>query len=71
MKNILSYAPGTKFTGKEIKEWIRYNTENKTSHSVEARNMVKYFDIDDNGYYTVCRGTYQASWRTFCVMRVL
>lgn len=70
MKNILSYKPGTKFKGKQIKDWIKYHTENQTSHSLVARNMVKYLNIKDDKDYTISKGTYQASARTFQVMEV-
>lgn len=70
MRNILSFKPGTKIKGKEIKDWIRYHTENQTSHSVEAKKMTKYLNIDDDKFYVIRRGNYQASERTFQVARV-
>ena len=51
MKNILSYKKWTPISGKEIKEWIRYNLENETSHSKTAKKMEKYLNIDDNTMY--------------------
>ena len=70
MKNILSFAPRTKIKGKDIKEWVRYHTENETSHSAEARGMIKYLNIDDEKFYIIRRGNYQASERTFQVIGV-
>lgn len=39
MKNILSYKPGTRFTGKEIKSWIEYHTTHQTSHTKQALHL--------------------------------
>ena len=69
MKNILSYIPGTKFTGKEIKEWIKFHIENQTEYTKEAKKMVEYLNISDDAEYWVCRGNYQASARKFCVIK--
>ena len=67
MRNILSFKPGTKIKGKEIKDWIRYHTENQTSHSSEAKKMTKYLNIDDDKYYKIYRGDYHESERSFQV----
>lgn len=53
MKNILSFKEGTPFLGKEIKEWINYNIENKTSHSKIACHMSKFLNILDNELYCI------------------
>ena len=53
MRNILSFQPNTKFRGKEIKEWIKYHLENKTSHSVSAKKMEKYLNISDDKEYII------------------
>lgn len=69
MRNILSYSSHTKFKGKEIKEWIKYHTENKTEYTIEAKKMVGYLNILDDAEYQICRGNYQASERKFCVIK--
>lgn len=68
MKNILSYNPYMRIKGSEIKEWIRFHTDNQTEYSKEAKKMIKYLTITDDGYYFVSRGNYQASERQFCVI---
>lgn len=69
MKNILSYASGTKIKGKEIKEWIKYHTENKTEYTKEANKMTEYLNISDDMEYRITKGNYQASERKFCVIK--
>lgn len=61
MKNILSYKLGTIFSGKEIKEWIKYHTENQTSKTDVAKKMVKYLDIADDEKYFLYKGNYRSS----------
>ena len=68
MKNILSYKSGTLFSGKEIKEWIRYQIENETSHYKEAVDMQRYDVLDEARYY-IYKGNYQASARHFLITR--
>lgn len=68
MKNILSYKSGTLFSGKEIKEWIRYQIENETSHYKEAVDMQRYDVLDEARYY-IDKGNYQASERHFLITR--
>ena len=54
MKNILSYKENTPILGKDMKDWIQYNFENKTSHYREAKFMSKYLEtLNDNEYYTI------------------
>lgn len=69
MKNILSYAKGTKIKGKEIKEWIKFHTENQTEYTKEARKMIDYLNISDDADYRISKGIYQASARKFCVIK--
>lgn len=69
MRNILGYGPYTRFKGKEIKEWIKFHTENQTEYTNEARQMIDYLNISDDVEYKICRGNYQASERKFCVFR--
>ena len=68
MQNILSFQSNTKIKGKIIKNWIQYNINNKTSHTREAIKMLKYLNINDNKYYYVRKGDYQASERQFIVI---
>lgn len=68
MKNILSYKSGTLFYGKEIKEWIRYQIENETSHYKEAVDMQRC-DVLDEAWYYIDKGNYQASARHFLITR--
>lgn len=69
MKNILSYNPGAKFKGKEIKDWIKFHIENQTEYTKEANKMIKYLNISDNVEYQINRGYYQASKRQYCVFK--
>ena len=69
MRNILSYSSYTRFKGKEIKEWIKFHTENQTKYTKEAQHMIDYFNILDDVEYYVRKGNYQASERKFCVYR--
>ena len=69
MNNILSYIPATKIKGKEIKEWIKYHTENQTEYTKEARKMIDYLNISDDMEYRISKGIYQASERKFCVVK--
>jgi hypothetical protein len=43
MRNILSYEPGTKFSGKEILDWAKYQVENKTSHEKYGEVILRRF----------------------------
>lgn len=58
MKNILSYNLGTCFTGKEIKDWIRFHLDNKTSHSKQASYLKKFLNLKDNKVYKLEKGYY-------------
>ncbi|MNV44000.1 hypothetical protein D3C71_1357400 [compost metagenome] len=53
MKNILSFKEGTPILGSEIKEWIVFNTTNKTSHSKTAKGLLKYLSISDSKLYKI------------------
>lgn len=55
MKNILSYDPSHRFTGAQIKEWIRYQLSNNTSHAQIASKMQPYLNIDDKRMYHVVK----------------
>lgn len=70
MRNILSITHGEWLTGKEIKEWIAYQLENKTSHKKEAEKMRSYLaTLVDDCLYSVFRGTYQSAKERFVVKR--
>ena len=56
MRNILSYSSYTRFKGKEIKEWIKFHTENQTEYTKEAQHMIDYFNILDDVEYYVRKG---------------
>ncbi len=51
MKNILSYT--TPLTGKEIKEWIKFHTENKTEYTKIAKTMKRYTNLIDETMYVI------------------
>ena len=61
MKNILSYQPGTPFSGADIIEWAKFQIENNTSHALQADHiLVHYKNISPNeeyAVYTSYRGT--------------
>ena len=43
MKNILSFKPGTKISGREILNWANFQVEHQTSHFKQGRRILKYF----------------------------
>lgn len=43
MKNILSFKPGTKISGREILDWANFQIEQQTSHFKQGRRILKYF----------------------------
>lgn len=53
MKNILSYQPGTRFTGAEIKSWIIEQIQKHTSHERLARYMTRFSKIKDERLYFI------------------
>ena len=64
MKNILSYKLGTKFTGKEIKQWVDFQIKNKTSKYKVALQISKdsnFYNIKDDAYYMFYKGKYEES----------
>lgn len=61
MKNILSYNLNTRFTGKEIKDWIRFHLNNKTSHTKQAYYLKKFLNLKDNKIYKLQKGDYRPS----------
>ena len=56
MKNILSYQPGSIFTGKELNGFFSYAIENKTSKAKIAKKYVEHFRCKDNRLYQMGRG---------------
>ena len=61
MKNILSYKLGSVFSGKEIKEWINYHLENKTSHTKQALYLKRFLNINDENHYMLYKDGYPSS----------
>lgn len=55
MRNILSYKIGSAFSGKEIKDWCRYQIENKGSHFKEAKRLFQHYALDDTNFYELKR----------------
>lgn len=73
MKNILSYKLGTSFSGKEIKDWIRYNIENNTSRAKIAYKMKGYLEtLEDDVMYVLYKDNYSscASYEDYFVKRI-
>ena len=60
-KNIISYKCGTAFMGKEIKDWINYHIHHDTSHTRQARQLVRFLTINDNEQYVITKGTCMGS----------
>ena len=56
MKNILSYQPGSIFTGKELNVFFSHAIENKTSKAKIAKKYVEHFRFKDNRLYQMGRG---------------
>lgn len=54
MKNILSFKPGTKILGSEIREWFEYHSNHRTPRSKMALFMKKHFEnINNERYYVI------------------
>ena len=54
MRNILSYVPGTQFSGKEILDWAKYQVANETSHEDSGRVILeKFSNLVPNRMYTI------------------
>ena len=56
MKNVLSYQPGSIFTGKELNDFFSHAIENKTSKAKIAKKYVEHFRFKDNRIYKMGRG---------------
>ena len=56
MKNVLSYQPGSIFTGKELNDFFSHAIENKTSKAKIAMKYVGHFQFKDNRLYQMERG---------------
>ena len=41
MRNILSYQPGTKFSGQEIIDWAKFHVKNATSHAKQGKRILR------------------------------
>lgn len=61
MRNILSYQPGTQFTGFEIIQWAKFQVSRKTSHMRQGAHILRRFgNVKPERLYTVstsCLGT--------------
>ena len=53
MRNILSYKENTRFTGKEIKDWIIFQITNQTSHLNQALYMRRFMKVKDDREYVI------------------
>ena len=54
MKNILSYKPGSTFSGEEIIRWANYQINNNTSHKKQGLDIVNRFNnISHNKQYKI------------------
>ena len=56
MKNILSYQPGSVFTGKELNDFFSHAIKNKTSKAKIAKKYVEHFRFKDTRLYQMGRG---------------
>ena len=61
MKNVLSYQPGSIFTGKELNDFFSHAIENKTSKAKIAMKYIDHFQFKDNRLYQMWRGKMQDS----------
>lgn len=41
MRNILSYVPGTQFTGSEIIQWAKFQVSHRTSHMRQGAHILR------------------------------
>jgi len=63
IKNILSYQSGTRFTGAEIKAWVKEQLENHTSHEHQAHYMTRFSNVkDDRLYFISIEHPYVSPW---------
>ncbi len=54
MRNILSYVPGTKFSGFEILQWAKFQVSHKTSHMRQGAHIIRRFgNIKPERQYTI------------------
>lgn len=60
MRNILSYQPDMKFTGKEIIEWSNFQVKNKTSHMKQGEYILKHFNLLSHREYYI-RTSYEGT----------
>lgn len=51
MRNILSYQPGSKFSGKEINEFCEDQMKNHGSHYKEAKHLYMHYIFKDSRMY--------------------
>ena len=55
MRNILSYQPGTLFSGEEILVWAKYQVDNETSHYQQGKRILELYSktLKCGNYYQV------------------
>ena len=63
MKNILSYQPGTVFSGQEILDWANYQIKNKTSHYRQGLRVLRLYGKTLNPIRDYVVKTTYESWR--------
>lgn len=70
--DILSLQEGTPISGKVLREWIQYQIDNHTSKEILARNMARYFSMDDESYYILIHDHYQSciTWNRYLIKKV-
>lgn len=56
MKNVLSYQPGSIFTGKELNDFFSHAIEYKTSKAKIAMKYIDHFRFKDDRLYQMWRG---------------
>jgi len=54
--NILSYAPNSIFTGKEINDWCIEQIQSCGSHAKEARKLYSHYTFKDDVKYQLVYG---------------
>lgn len=62
MKNILSYKPGTVFSGQEILDWAHFQVKNKTSHRKQAMRVLNLYGKTINPIRDYVIKTSYESW---------
>ena len=56
--NILSYSPGSRFTGAELNRWCEEQIQNHFSHEKEAHRLYNHYIFKDQVVYELKRGPF-------------